>query len=471
MGSILLISALGFSVWTVIKTQKQISEIKYEKKYEGNSQDDMTPVFHLSKNGKNVIVIMLDRAISGYIPFMLNEKPELEDMFSGFTYYPNTVSCGPSTNFGTPSLFGGYDYTLEEMNQRTEQLLKDKQNEALKLMPDIFYNNNYQVTVLDPPYANYKFIPDVSIFQEYPGMEARITKGHYSAALNNLFGAYNLKMQKRSFFFYSLFKSAPIAFQQWIYDGGSYLGNKNDIPTTDFINSYSVLANMIELTDFSVDGENAFLMFQNATPHEAQLLQLPDYTPSIVVNNEGLELDGRVDVNGNYLPMKNWQQKATYHCNMASLLQVGEWLTFLKKEGVYDNSRIIIAADHGSPIGAPINQFEYMKLGGPLELDVEHVNPLLLIKDFGSTNFSTSNEFMTLADIPTFATRDVIHDPINPFTGNPINSDRKNSAIQVTFSKNWNTDTNNGTVFDTSDSHIYSVHDNIFEAENWELVE
>lgn len=472
LGSILLISAIGFSTWNLIKTQKQISGIKYEKKYEANAQDDMTPVFHLSRNGKNVIVIMLDRAISGYIPFIMNEKPGLAEVYSGFTYYPNTVSCGPATNFGTPGLFGGYDYTLEEMNRKADQSLKEKQNEALMMMPDIFYHDDYHVTVLDPPYANYQFIPDVSIFKDYPGMEAKVTKAHYSAVLNNMYAAYNHKTQKRNIFFYSLFKSAPVAFQKWIYDGGDYLGfDDNDIPTADFINSYSVLMQMKELTDFSEDGKNAFLMFQNATPHEAQLLQMPEYTPAIIVNNEGQEQDGRVDADGNHLPMENWQQRATYHCNMASLLRVGEWLNFLKQEGVYDNSRIIIAADHGSPPGAPIDQFEYMKVGGPLDLDVEHVNPLLLIKDFGSTGFSTSDEFMTLADIPTFATKDVIRDPVNPFTGNPVNSDRKTDPIQVTFSGNWNTEQNNGNTFDTSDSHIYTVQDNIFDAANWKLAE
>ena len=471
IGTVLLLGAICFSSWIVIKTQGSISEIKYEKKFDDNAQDDMTPVFHLSSNGKNVVVIMLDRAISGYIPFMLNEKPELAEMYSGFTYYPNTVSCGPSTNFGTPALFGGYDYTLEEINRKSDKLLVEKQNEALKMMPDIFYHNNYHVTVLDPPYANYKFIPDISIYADYPGIEARVTKAHYSAALNNVYGSYNQKTQRRSFFFYSIFKSAPIALQPWIYDKGAYLGNGDDIPTTDFINSYSVLAQMRELTDFYEDGRNAFLMFQNATPHEAQLLQLPDYTPTIIVNNVGQELDERIDSQGNLLPMNNWQQKATYHCNMASLLRVGEWLDFLKQEGVYDNTRIIIAADHGSPIGAPINQFEYMKTGDPLDLDVEHVNPLLMIKDFGSNEFKVSKEFMTLADIPTYAMNEVISNPVNPFTGNSVNNDRKSNPLQVTFSKNWNTDTNNGTTFDTSDSHIYTVHDNIFDADSWELVE
>jgi arylsulfatase A-like enzyme len=36
-----------------------------------------------------------------------------------------------------------------------------------------------------------------------------------------------------------------------------------------------------------------------------------------------------------------------YHSNMATMLRVGEWMDYLKEQGVYDNTRIIIVADHG----------------------------------------------------------------------------------------------------------------------------
>jgi hypothetical protein len=33
------------------------------------------PVFHFSRVGKNVLVIMLDQSISGYVPYIFEEKP------------------------------------------------------------------------------------------------------------------------------------------------------------------------------------------------------------------------------------------------------------------------------------------------------------------------------------------------------------------------------------------------------------
>ena len=63
---------------------------------------------------------MLDRAISGYISYVFQEKPDLKEQFAGFTYYPNTVSFGNATNSGAPVLFGGYEYRPEEMSRRAD---------------------------------------------------------------------------------------------------------------------------------------------------------------------------------------------------------------------------------------------------------------------------------------------------------------------------------------------------------------
>ena len=90
-----------------------------------------------------------------------------EEQFSGFTYYPNVISFGPYTNFRTPALFGGYEYTPVEINKRNEESLVTKQNEALKVMPVLFEQNNYDVMVCDPPYAGYQWIPDLSIYDDF----------------------------------------------------------------------------------------------------------------------------------------------------------------------------------------------------------------------------------------------------------------------------------------------------------------
>ena len=56
---------------------------------------------------------------------------------------------------------------------------------------------------------------------------------------------------------------------------------------------------------------------------------------------------------------------------------------------------------------------------------MEWCNPLFLVKDFNSKEFTISNEFMTNADTPTLAVDNLIRNPINPFTGRVVNNDEK----------------------------------------------
>jgi hypothetical protein len=80
---------------------------------------------------------MLDRALSGFCSIIFNEKPELHDAWSGFTWYPNCAAFSGWTLFGVPSLAGGYSYTPLSM-QNNPKALVEKNNEALLLLPRIF---------------------------------------------------------------------------------------------------------------------------------------------------------------------------------------------------------------------------------------------------------------------------------------------------------------------------------------------
>ena len=101
--------------------------------------------------------------------------------------------------------------------------------------------------------------------------------------------------------------------------------------------------------------------------------------------------------------------------------------------------------------------------------DAEWVNPVFMVKDFDAHGFSTSNEFMTNADTPSIMMEGIVKDPVNPDTGNPVNTDEKTAHDQIiSTSHNWNLGKQrNLTVYDTSDGEWVSVHDSIFDVTNW----
>lgn len=472
---IVCVLALGaMSLYNVVQIDQSVVAVSAAQE-----QKD-TPSFTLSKSGKNVIVLMMDRAMNEYIPYIINERPELKEAFSGFTYYPNTFSFGGYTNFGTPALFGGYEYTPVELNKRNTETLKSKHNEALKVMPVLFDQNHYNVTVCDPSYANYQWIPDLSIYDKYPNIHKYITLGRFTDQASKEAQTID---NRRNFFCYSIMKTAPLFVQSILYDNGDYNSqNNSQVPKVQkYVNSYvanglnlsfkdaySVLDNLSNMTKIKDDNTNNFLMMTNDATHEPAMLQEPDYLLTAHVDNTAYEAEhaNRFTVNGKTLKMETPVHFIHYQSNMASLLKIGEWMNYLKKNHVYDNTRIIIVADHGRPT----HQLDDMVIKNGNDLyDTEFYYPLLLVKDFNSNKFSTSNELMTNGDVPTLATKDLISNPKNPFTGKEINNKAKHDQEQyILGSLDWDVAKNNGNVY--FPGTWFKVHDDVRNKNNWTVV-
>ena len=424
------------------------------------------PVIPLSRNGKNVVVLMLDRAMGTQTPYIFNEKPELLEQFDGFTYYPNTISYGSYTNFGAPVLYGGYEYTPVEMNARSDEKLEDKHNEALKVMPVLFGENGYTVPICDPSYAGYKTIPDLSVFDDHPEFNCYNTMGRFNYFDDDSNSETSLKLssrtneiRNRNFFCYSLMRISPVLLQETIYDGGLY-NESNTSENVDginisvvqdidgiskstgyrkfFLESYTVLTKLSDITSILDNDDNTFLMMSNDTTHSPCLLQEPDYVPAMNVDNTQYDTDmvSRFTIDGVTMQMTTEDQVTHYQVNMAAYIKLGEWFDYLRENGVYDNTRIILVADHGRDLG----QFNVMCNNE----DMEFFMPLLMVKDFGSSGFTVSEEFMTNGDTPSLAASGLINDPLNPFTGKPLDSNTKTGPQQVLLSNKIDVDENNG---------------------------
>ncbi|MEE1125912.1 MAG: sulfatase-like hydrolase/transferase, partial [Acutalibacteraceae bacterium] len=468
--------ALGaMSAVNIVKINASINSINI-------SDTSSTPHFKLSKEGQNVVVLLLDRAMGEFVPYIINEKPELKEQFDGFTYYSNTISHGGFTNFCAPSVLGGYEYTPVELNKRDSELLVDKHNEALKVMPKLFNTNNYEVTVCDAPYANYKPIADLSIYNDTPEINKYLTKGKFSDETQK---AQSIAHNHRNFFCFSLMKTLPVSLQSSLYQEGMYrrlfYANDTNYSTPNiksrsvavgydksFMNSYDVLKNLNNITEISNHNENTFLFLYNDLTHDPILLQTPEYEPEYEVDNTKYDAEhaDRFTVNGNSINMDNLEQLMHYHCNMGAFVQIGKWLDYLKENDVYDNTRIIIVSDHGKPIKCMDSLI--LDDGTDEYKNVEYYYPLFLVKDFNATGFTTSDEFMTNADVPYLATKDLIENPVNPFTGKEISIDEKTSHEQlVIMSDYWGVDLNNGYTF--FPAKWASVSENLWDKNNWKF--
>jgi len=469
VGSVAIGSMAAINVVKTHNSIKKVSTVYLEK----------MPKLDLSTEGKNVVVLMLDRAMGEYIPYILNEKPELKEQFDGFTYYSNTISFGGHTNFGSPALLGGYEYTPVEMNKRSDEKLVSKHNEALKVLPTLFSNNGYDVTVCDPPYGNYNWATDLSVYDDNPDIKSYIAKGKFG---NNTDFQQLKRDNNRNFFCFSIMKTLPLFVQPIVYMDGTY-NNTGSLYMSyqviegtsvaygykkNFMESYEVLSNLSNITNISEDGKNTFLFMANDATHEVALLQEPEYVPGQRVDNTEYDKNNkdRFTLNGESIDVSTGNQLAHYQSNVASLIQLAEWFDYLRLNNVYDNTKIIIVADHGYCLHQNKDLLFY-NITEQIE-DVSQYSPLLLVKDFNSTGFKISDEFMTNADVPTLATINAIDNPVNPFTGKPITSDEKTAHDQmICLSHEYDVDKNNGNTY--MSSKWATVKGYIRDRNNWEF--
>lgn len=483
----LIVAAIAMSVTNMVKIEKTYYNLA---SYSGGDIDLAS--IPLSTEGQNVMVIMLDRAPGYLVPYIFNEIPSLEQQFDGFTYYPNTLAYGSHTKFAAPALFGGYEYTPEALCANDTVTMGEKHNQALLLMPMLFRDEGYDVTVCDPPFAGYEWVPNLECFEE-EGIDAYITKGRF-VDVDADFSASQDRIWLRNFFLYSIFKVSPLVIQNNIYDAGHYnqadvgfaagseetefttpqtIANKSESTGVSqvFMNAYTVLTNLSGITEVNESAQNTFMYINNVTTHNTMMLSEPSYEPAQVVDNTVFDREhaDRFTLNGMSLSMNSAPAMSHYQCNVASYIQLGEWFDYLRQMGVWDNTRIIIVSDHGPTADM---------FGGDLNfhnVNVESFNCLLMVKDFGDTGFTTCEDFMTNADVPYLATLGLIENPVNPFTGNPITVDGRYGDHFIYDSADWNVE--GADTIATSDALTFSPGDwysfngtNILSRRSWEYV-
>ena len=479
---------VAFSLFAISFYNKSIITKGYEHFIStGSNANQINPFIHLSKTGKNVLFIYLDRAENTYVEPLFEEDKNLHSQFSGFTLFKNTVSFNGHTLLGAPSVYGGYEYTPENMNKRSDVKLVDKQNECLLVLPRIFTESgkNYTAVVTDPTWENYEIRPNLSTIYKkdsegknseiYPGVSGYITDSKYTdywykEHSDTASIPVTSKTLKRNLLWFSFFRCAPLALRPAFYNDGSYWStDKESDDFNDYIDGYAALDYLPQFTDTEALSENVYISFTNNTTHDGLFLKTPEYVPSSHINQNAKKADGVFD----------YANDRSYHSFAGAMKRVGEYFDYLKKLGVYDNSRIVIVADHGC------SSFETDFAGEDGKMDEKFskigpgkFHPLLMFKDFNQTKTELTIDrttFMTNADTPLLLlngnsskAEKLIQNPVNPFTGKPLAAEKENGALICTSDRMFMPNHSSSSyVFTVKDNQWIRVKDNIFDSSNW----
>ena len=75
---------------------------------------------------------------------------------------------------------------------------------------------------------------------------------------------------------------------------------------------------------------------------------------------------------------------------------------------------------------------------------------------------------MTNADVPALALKSIVENPVNPFTGNPVNMDNKKDGVIVTTANLFMVYHSKSNYYYTvPEDSWFTVKDNIFVDSNW----
>jgi hypothetical protein len=362
----------------------------------------------------------------------MNENPQLKEQLTGFVWYPNALAVSRVTNTSVGPLLGGHDYAPDMLDLDSERTVQEKLSKAKRDLSDEARRQGYRFTSTRVPYCEVEnayydtFLPDWhDEWDRYKNeLGIQVTKETNYALL-----CYN-----------ALFFSAPLALKPKIYNSGQWLFRHK--PGEGRVTSTSLKHQFLRVLPYISNNRSEkgnFVLIYSMVSH----------FPWSTVNGNG--------------SMKH--DVSPYENNKWIIETIADWINWMKKNGVYDNTKIIIASDHGThwkrfnrdlDIDNPFLNVDDESVPLNYMLDL---NPVILVKDFQTEgDFSEDWRFMSNMDAPDIALE----------RGDPTKGAPPETRTLPAFVSWWTQDMNNRTKF--SLEHKFLVKDNIFDADNWTMV-
>ncbi len=268
-----------------------------------------TEGFNTYSKNKNVITLVFDSLDSALFIKELEEDPGLKEELKDFTFYPDTSGMYQNTKCSAPYIMTGQLY-------RNEQPYKD------------YIVDAFEKTTLYDSLESEGFLTGLYCGRDYisPEMTGRLMNFRINRNAPSSYPAFTGLLYK-----FVMFRYAPHQLKKyfWFYsgdfnalsasEGGSGEGGYTMFPDEEFVKSYRLLiGNDIELTD-----SNIFKYIHTRGVHRPY------------------EFDENIE------PLKEGDKGDIYSATKGCMKFVQSLTDKLKEAGVYDNTALIITADHG----------------------------------------------------------------------------------------------------------------------------
>jgi hypothetical protein len=334
-----LLIIINISLALVVFTKIRSTEIHYAD----NSQERNVEEYPLkfTKEGKNVLILMLDRLMGGFVEQILKDDPSLYDQLDGFTWYPNTISPGMNSISGVHALLGGYDYTPKAMNSRSDKTLLDISTESFTILPYNFIPNGYIVNLINPKGLGFTMNGDCDCIKKIDGLNCTSLSKSVTVDMAKKLKFPTSFLVESSYsdliVLLGLMRATPYAFKNLLNIKGPWQPFLTHAAGTTF-KEWSELKALPQLSTNESNKNNLNILF-NILPHEPYFM-----------GRDCMPQKNLVKFSENEYEQKGFKSLFAYQHFIAagcSLKLIAEYFEWMKDNNIYDNTKIIIVSDHG----------------------------------------------------------------------------------------------------------------------------
>lgn len=352
-----------------------------------------------SKDKTNIVVVMLDAFSGSHIDILFNEYPELKDQYRGFVWYRNMLASGDSTVSSLPSIICGEKCAPWSLNENeTDKSLAEKINhyyaETLnKFGPQFdiaihernWLEPNRLSDLVDDDILAIRFMGDSYLNRYLQKNDITLGRGSSDSFLLAV----------------SLFNSVPWSMKNLVYKDGRWIENlmpKSDTLVVRALREYAFIDGLADLSNTNAS-KATYKFFDNEITHHPWLMDAKTCTVSAKPKIYKTRQD-----NADELHLAN---------EMCALKALSRWINWMKSEGIFDNTMIILVSDHDGMDSDMIGKV----FGSPYKGMVGKPNPLLLVKHLGRSgnkDVEINDMPLSLTDVSKLIDNDL---NIQPFTG------------------------------------------------------
>ena len=321
-----------FTVWVIIAAHKSTV----------NSWEKLESELLAFSKDKNILLIVLDTFQSDFFQEILAKKTSLGSKFPGFIYFPDAVSAAGGTYLSIPTIHSGQVYKSGQpvASFYTEAVL---QNSFVKAHVE----SGYRGMILNP-------------FLGY------CPKGVVCGDDNDMYFKQQAVGLSEGVLLFKLscFKSIPKFLQTFIYNHRARILHAISTPRAVISNNVLIVL--------------ASSMNTSSSTPTVKFIHLFNTHPPAVFNEACKEVDSQI-----------WDRHTAINQDRCAISQVIKVIDSLKQRNVYDQTAIMIVADHGAGLPPPHGSI----------LGVS-ANPLFLYKPFNATGaLQVSNKLVGLVDV------------------------------------------------------------------------